>query len=67
MRGSEDSEKGIKDDEKMESPNILMSQVHISIHTTVDGRQSVNHLPLFRKNWLWDPLQFHEIFPITYC
>ena len=44
-----------------------MSHVHISIHTTVDGRQSVDHLPLFRKNWLWDPLQLHEIFPITYC
>lgn len=43
----------------MESYNILMSHVHISIHitSTVDGGQSVNHLPLFRKNWLWDPLQ----------
>ena len=48
--GSEDSEKGIKDDENMESPNILMSHVHISIHTTVDGRRSLDHLPLFRKN-----------------
>ena len=36
--GSEDSEKGIKDDENMESPNILMSHVHISHHC---GRQTI--------------------------
>lgn len=34
--------KGIKDDENMESPNILMSHVPISMHTIEDGGQSVN-------------------------